>query len=923
MSGKYKSFIFLFVSTLIASTLLRADITISADKSSTIPFPFTIKPYAYNSTNTPDGGDLRQFFVGASQAPTGEFRDRSISVVRPSTTFFVGITPEKTTLDGSVDQPNPLYGSIIDQLTLLSNAPLVVSAVNNRKLYAVRDYMVGSQVISSAELTDFANLPCNGIIALGGLCTGTTFLAAVLPNGGGAFGTANSALVVGDIQLPTKDNKTYKLNIGSKAAVDINSPALMIDNPLNAILTTAPIIYPCEFTREFYTGLSVQTNGILGSGARCIIYGLNNKIAPDAAITDDSIVGGRTILAGTPVDVCAHQVSVLFTSTYLTYLVIVGGVGNPATTTKNVYALPLVAAGDFAGQLANKNAPPANVYPNNATGFVLTGRLLGRAFLTPATVAGTLFSPTDADIYRARVGGNNPALLPGDISSIFVEKDTVFVTVAANSANEPGGIFASQAIFEPNGRIVGFTDWRRAAGPQEPIVATILDNVTGSFTFLPGDNPNTLHTVRRTLWGCSTFYQNLENLFKDITTGIQYTVDFPRTNASFSQIAGNRLSLLCSTGYKCVALAQSGSDDGVLFKGATGLSNTFISTTGSTVGFTGAADSILFSGGVLDEMGALIAADIVSTATNNWLFVGGNGGLVVLMAANGAGWPVPLTKNFNNLPATLTFKKIGGLRNVRKIIADTNNDLLYVLTTDQLVRFDVTDPNFPGSTGTLLASFDTLPKEVGTFMSFSDVAISGPVALLAGDNGLLRVGNNHDISTATSTANVAWTTVTLPEGVGPVTRLFVISATGRDIDFATDIRGGNIYLLNACVSLHQTRMYRIAIAGNTVAINNYTVQLFADHFYQDVNPTFFYDRGDYRNFVASDGAMIFMSRSFYYPFRIPALLESLDPALRTSVLVNRTSTQIVSPNTAVMGPILRRSATGSWMVSGGHLYAND
>jgi len=898
---------------LLCATQVKATIQLAAIKDTAVTFPFAIKQYAYNK-------ESRYFFVGAHEAPAEKYKNASVSTIGPNNTYFVGLTPEKITLNTQKDQANPLYGAVITQLSLLESCPLVVTQAENTKLYSIRSFSSNSTInlISSEELLDANNEVCNGIFALAGIANRSSFLAVVKPHGGN-FGEPNSAFVAGSIQKTGNDlAPNYILKTSESVPLNVSSAALKVGNPLSSIdnqTANIPVaLYGSETLGVFYSGYAVTSANDGTSGARSVVYGAGTKITPDNVLAPDSIIGGNP--AGAQAQFCTHHIATMSASTGLDYLVVVGGKGNPATTKQDVYALPLIGTGENAGTLAKKTAIPFNFY--NAA---LNNRLIGRAFITTPTIIGDLFSPTDLDIYKAKVGGEGT--LPGDIEKLFIEKDTVFVSVFSDNAltREHGGIFASQALFQANGCIMGWTDWHRVSGSMSPQYGIVLDNVLGQFTLLNGPTTDTLNTVERTQWGTNTFDNSVNALSSKIRSGFQFFVDFPRSLPAFNQTIGSRVSLVCATGYRSVALMQSGYD-ATYFEAQKSLDHTALATDASTRNdINNDTDSILFTGGVLDDLNGIISAEIISDATSSWLIVGGNGGIAVLANEDGAGWDVgQLGPNFENLPPNLFFQKIGSFKNVRKLIAQ--DDQLFVLTTDALYRFTVSAEAFAGQPEIeLLASISTL--SLPTDASFSDLALSGNLALLATSRGLFRVGNNRSITHDTE-HNLAWTQITLPEGAGSVARFFVVSPTDKAIDFATTNRGGNIYVLNACVSLNQARIYRLSILGMQGPISDYTAALFNDHFFEDVNPTFYYDRGYYRNYIATDGAMLFMSRSSFYPVQLNGTLEAINPVIHTGIIpVAGAPRTLISSRSLSMGPLLLRSTSGSWMIGGDHVYTND
>ena len=388
---------------------------------------------------------------------------------------------------------------------------------------------------------------------------------------------------------------------------------------------------------------------------------------------------------------------------------------------------------------------------------------------------------------------------------------------------------------------------------------------------------------------------------------------------------------MVATGNQQVLLLQSGADVGTLFTPTTNITSTFTSKNGSLADFVAPVQAINMTGGdALRQIGPIIAAEIVSDGTFSWLLVGGSFGLAVLANADGSGWPQgALTNGFAGLPTTMTWKLLTPWQQVRKIIAD--GDTVYVLTARNLMRFTASQTNFAttnSSLGTVIASAINLVGKLGTF---SDMLVSGPLALLATSYGLFVSGVGSDVATASNEAAVGWQPFALPESPGPVTRLFPISPTEFATDFAKTDRGGNIYVLSAAVGAQQVGVYRLSIQGLPLSggqVTQDTVSVFEDQYVEGQLSTYFYI-GDYRNFVATDGASLFLSRSAYYPTLQSSYLQVAIPGLRTGVFNQGTKGQVFfSPVLqkdafdvpvfvpSRMGPIVQRSATGSWMIAG-------
>ena len=321
-----------------------------------------------------------------------------------------------------------------------------------------------------------------------------------------------------------------------------------------------------------------------------------------------------------------------------------------------------------------------------------------------------------------------------------------------------------------------------------------------------------------------------------------------------------------------------------------------------------------------NNIGPVVTAEVaVNTsggANNAWLCVGGVGGLAVLTLPNGNGWSASagLGPNFSGLVAGMSFNLVGNYSYVRKLICE--NNLLYVLTDKQLDVVDLGATNFANGTLTVI-TLATLP-EIGLQAADTliDFIVSGKFALLSTSQGLFRVGNNKNIGSAISTADVAWTPVPLPESVGPATQLFPITFTGRSQDFAMD-GGSNVYVLNAYVgsNLAQLARYTVADASST-NVNELTVQQVVNYYnkFAVQAPLVFYD--SYKDQFATDGASFFNGRS--KNLATPPYVNLAVGMLRGS-FANNLSTYPVPLNISTafhLTTIVKNFASGSWLMAG-------
>lgn len=913
------------------------------------PFPFTVRATAYDRRLI-NYRSVDRLFIGANEPIVNDaYKAEAISTVAGTQLAVTGITPQTIIINHVPDQQNPLYGAQISFLALSDGDPFVVATALSQQVFFLKGWMTQRPVLfQSPILTNDIPQAIGAIIGLAALpgrdvaipevdkATGlknnerlihysNKFYAAVTPMGG-TFGDPHSGIVQGILNA-VRNNQgmfDYILQQENFFSLDRTSNVIAINSSLTAMSLGAIIAsnYPKRIS-AVYTGLVVTGGPGATDGAISVTINGDSPIVPSAAIQTNSIIGG----IGANVQVSAYFLDTLLTSTQLDYLVVVGGVGSPLVTQQTVYALPLTQS----GLLAAKTAVPETVYIT--TPNVTTHYFANRYFpdTQAAAVAGDLYSPSSSDVYQVQVGGT--VTLPGPITALFTEKDTVFVAVDSNSADDLGGLFYSQALLNATGAIMGWTDWRRAENIVTPLFFMAFDANESLSWFLAGTDPDALTTLQKVQWysgGISSFDKTIQQSFSN-SVGSQGLFDFSRFNPAFNQTVGSRFSMMVATGDQHVLLLQSGADVGTLFTPVDTITQMFNSSTGSLNGFVPPVEAIdVVGGNVLSSIGPIIAADIVSDGIYSWLLIGGSYGIAVLANPDGSGWPEgTLTSGFAGLPATLSFKLVMPLQQVRKIIADGAN--VYILTSNNIYRFTASQTSFASPNNIALTMLASNLDLVGTSGTFADMQVSGPLALLATSFGLFISGIGKDVSSVQNEAAVGWQYFPLPESPGPVTRLFPISPTAFATDFAKNSSGGNIYVLSGAVSAQQAAIYRLAIQGLPLTsgqVTASTVSLFQDQYVEGQLSTYLYV-GDYRNYCATDGASLFLSRSAYYPKLQSSYMQVVSPDLRTSVYgLSLRGQYFMSPTLQTtasgmpifvpsrIGPMIQRSTTGSWMLAG-------
>lgn len=929
MNIRYNHGLYLFLASI--SLCLSAAVVIEGDTSGATSFTFSIGSHARGQS----GGT---FYVGALNA--GDSNSFSIARNLAGQPLFEPFAPATATINGVADQANPLFNAAITQLSTFSTLlgtnrsvllPMAVTAALPSSLFLVRDVPTTTNAFMLAipNVKDVQNQTTTGIIGLQSFLQEALF-AAVLPSTSSTFGDPNSGIAVAKINNVTIDEKTQAVLVQVNAdpntllpetdpaasPLDRTSISLKINNDLVSIDNALDMHYSDRLQR-LYVALSVQGGPNASDGARAIAVGqLNNnkltffQIAPDTVFTDsDEIVGG----VGANAQISIHKVRTMYTSTKLDYLIVVGGNGSPANTQRSVYALPLVNTlststidNTIQGTLANVNDAPIDIYtpaPQN-TCNQSSPQLRARAFVTPATEPGQIYLSNSPE---ALVGGGQ---LPyGDITDINVYSDAVFVSVADTINNELPGIFYSQALFDDNGVIIGWTPWQRVAGTTtDPIYALSYQSMFGNFFWLTGQTASTINTAKQTVWGLGSLtgladlVTLVSTLFDQCSGGVQGFFDLPPNTPGLFDI-----SMFITTGLNQVLLVESGEVTGGVLDPNGGDFSTDLQqfTNGQiTTNFPiPNVKTVSISGGVLSDIGPIIAATLgVNNNTNQgYLFVGGAYGLAVLSQIDGSGWSTltGLGKQFAGLANGMQFIALGDYSFVRKLIFDEG--FLYVLTDTQLDRIDIAASDFATNTlsvVTVATLSDVAQPTVGTLL---DVLISGKFALIGTSTGLWRVGNGVDIRTATDSADVAWTQVTIPEGVPAVQYMQAISDSSLANSWAEGV--GNVYVNDAYRGFDWAQVNRYTVADVTTdPITNNTILPLPDMLVQNILTAFRAFNG-FRNIIMYDGADLFSTRDRFQV--TPPAVYDWELALPLNIAKG-----------SIISSIVRSSASGAWIVSG-------
>ena len=925
------------------------------------------------SAHATDSNDISSYMYVGRNDPTiaagtnDALAQYAVSAAREGAGTIFPYAPTTVRLNGVDNQLSPVSGQQIALMGLFSGSygtktPFMVTQDNPQNLY----WNVSTfgaypfDIFSITNIADANGAVTSGVVGATGASLfevaganqirGNFIFAAVNP-AGGVFGAAGSGIALIGQTADSLGQAAAVMNSSAVQSVPLDGTQSYVQIGAAAtIQTTAPDVYFDPVTQRVYTAFSVITAGGGADGARTIVMGYYNPVtfgtnllskfiltdfAPAAAYVDLTAVGG---LVGAGQLGSSLKFRSMYTTTGLTYGIIVGTNAAPGRVNNTVSAVPLVnksvdptnttwPTDPTQGALASKIMNPGNLQTFFNAQFPLYYPYKGRGFQVPATTAADMSLFTDAPV---AVGGG---VTPGVINDIQVNKDTVFVAINAGAA-DAAGVFASQALFDGNAAIKGWTPWQRVATPTttgNTIYGIGYQPQVGKLFTMEGGTAATIDTVLTTTWntadndgllgGTTTdaqvgFVELVDTQFSQGQGGIQAAFDFPKNTLGFATTP-NRLSVMVFTGYQQVVIAQTGSDTGGgVFTPTVGdfSTNMQISTNGGLTNPAAGALILSITGGALNTIGAITSAAVVRDSTlytgDGYFVVGGVGGLAVLKP----GWPmngVGLLKNFTNLP-TSAFALMGSYKNIRKLWSDDTN--LYVLTNQTFDRIPVTQLAGTTLAPTTLATPAILSQQYG---QFSDVVVSAKVALLATSQGLFTTGQGADVSVATTPAAVGWTPVVLPESQVAVTRLQPLSPTGLQEDFSkNDLNGnavgGTVYVLAGSVNYDLASLYRIAVGSTqATAVTTNTVQVIPDYFVKGTTSAFA-ALGAYRNYTATFGALVTASESSIDGSS--PIFEALPPSLRTGVFIMpQRNVQIqASISTAItIGNLLRNSGIGA------------
>lgn len=388
----------------------------------------------------------------------------------------------------------------------------------------------------------------------------------------------------------------------------------------------------------------------------------------------------------------------------------------------------------------------------------------------------------------ALVGGVNiPVSKSGQISSMLVVGQTVFVSTIGQTSFESGnyraqesGVWASSAIFDSDGIIKGWTPWIRVAGTAHSVYNLFFDQIDGQFWTVFDLNDNSTLTyqasfgVAKTELGLGNQTEHEAGLFRlqeALESGFKNVVcanHFPAVqskglrNISLTVLGGIEKILLAKTGLAVGKVAGT-NDSAEPYRT---IPNGFAGTTNPYSTSSEAKLITLPSG-----QGAVFCSEVARIAgveNSGWLFLGTSKGLSVFAKSpatgglgNGQGWASASTgpsdlNIFQSLPAVgvpetagkLYLRELEGISEPilelqarqETTLAGGLRNFLYALTSKNIYRIELLESKFLAS-----SAARTALNPVSIFSAKDDERLISLHLMPDSNCGYLLTNNNQEI----------------------------------------------------------------------------------------------------------------------------------------------------------------------------------
>lgn len=838
--------IFLIATTSTSISLLSGHSHIVGEGGSeSQSFSFPLSCYAYH----PRSGIL---FTAAGTSLSDQAASHSVSFTNPEDNITRPLTgDEKLIVNHEKEQANPLRGAPIRCLHTLDTYPVVVTETDPSSVHVIMP--VGTMRYLSARIQDknpvdiVALTSLNRISEEGSilLMSGCVVYALIKPAQDTLGSEGTSIAVLPIAQKNAQDKNLYMVHA---LTIPLDTKTLWSRNK-SVTSCTSPIIIHCapEWSRQttssrvesaLFVGTIATSDDTHEGGAHSIVVSkvtteqtsALEKLLPDTCVSSDSIIATDRPYTS----VYAHHIKTMRTTTGLSYLVVVGGVGDKGSTKQSVYALPAIPT---TGKLAHVHAPLVSHY----TAAGKDALLLSREFTAEPTTPADLYT---AESPEAQVGAG-PAHAP--ITSLHTSGDAIFITTAQAGNGEAPGLWHSQAICDTQGKIVCWTPWRRAGGPHavQPLFGCAVDAYSGNLLYMTGSDDHHITNIYRTTWsqqGSLAFLVN--STFTPEDGGLRTITSWKDTLGESLLIAAQRNRILIAKTEECSPL-------GIRQPRAT-YKHPHVSTDGSLGEIPITADHIICSGGDLDRIGAIKTVAVIYHQQHFWIAAGGEWGVALLGHKDGTGI---MRNEYGALDRdhNLVWKKIETahptlLQGAHKLCTDGQS--CYVMTRTHLTKFPLTQATLAAGSQTPLSVL-AQAKTTSCKGLFTDCVVLPPCIILATSNGLLRTGTGYSCLTAHSMKSMHWTEVPLGDRSGPLTQLTLQGPVYLNPEsFRADC-----YVLNSEAVRNITKLYRLALVHDGPLVTDTTVSAYHDELAKE-KATAFLTKDTYETTTATDGSVL-------------------------------------------------------------------
>ena len=718
-----------------------------------------------------------------------------------------------TAFDGNLVLPdtsvtNPLLGQDFSTVTFLGTYLTAVARATPRYIYLLQaaTFYDGQLGITSPNGYSIMNLldlgASNQAKEIAGSLQGVLFIASAQ----GTFGTDPSQIAfastfVQSASIAGQSTSCTGMVLQASLPVTTSTPVLTAGGVNLTSIGSSVTLYPSPIQAlQMYVGVDVTARAG-GHAVGLFVAQANQAVdSTPASVSFDSIIPDFIATSGlqTPISttatnsVAVADVTTAITSTGFSYII---NSRYDQTGQQFVYAMPMVTMSSTISD--NGKVADFNSIVQNFQIIGVTYRVQGFGSVITDANQIDIASADKVVTKRLQVGAGAVPLAPGQfIEQLVAQGDAVYITIQHPFATGcTPGMFKSQALFDPQGRIQSWSPWQRVAGTDDQMLFAIKNRVSDATMYVSGASSN---SIQQTTWNNSgdlaAFVVQTQSSLPNNNGGIQGIIPFPVTTQGFTALPDAQVSMLLATGNGAVVVAQTGHL----------VDNTFqiLTQTSET--------SIILDASLGLTIGSVVSADFgTDDAGNVWLFMAGDGGVAVLSKPDGSG--------FASLPNDLaaqalidewqTCKTLGSFIFVKKIVAD--GTYLYVMTQDAVYRFLALPNKFrTTSPDNLAAQLVVSANSLASNALCTDMLVTHGIVMLGTTAGF------YTINAQSGTPGIP-AAVEIPGGLSAVSRLQLVS--DYKYSFVPDTyRIGNLYVLTIDYSLQQARLNRFAVENEVL-----------------------------------------------------------------------------------------------------------